>query len=58
LHKELTYFRNQRHRMNYAAYLRENLPIASGVVEAACKTLVTPGVFSSNRQVAVCSLLW
>ena len=39
--KEVTYFRNQRHRMSYAAYLRENLPIASGVVEAACKTLVT-----------------
>ncbi len=38
---ELTYFRNQRPRMNYPAYLRQNLPIASGVMEAACKTLVT-----------------
>lgn len=38
---ELTYFRNQRPRMNYAAYVRQNLPIASGVMEAACKTLVT-----------------
>jgi hypothetical protein len=38
---ELTYFRNQRPRMNYPAYLRQNLPIASGVIEAACKTLVT-----------------
>ena len=38
---ELTYFRNQRHRMHYADYLQQNLPIASGVVEAACKTLVT-----------------
>src|SRR3990172_1987488 len=38
---ELTYFRNQRPRMNYPEYLRQNLPIASGVVEAACKTLVT-----------------
>jgi len=38
---ELTYFRNQRSRMNYPEYLRQNLPIASGVVEAACKTLVT-----------------
>lgn len=38
---ELTYFRNQRKRMRYAQYLRLNLPIASGVVEAACKTLVT-----------------
>jgi hypothetical protein len=37
----LTYFRNQRHRMQYAAYQRQHLPIASGVMEAACKTLVT-----------------
>jgi hypothetical protein len=37
----LTYFRNQRHRMHYAAYQRDHLPIGSGVVEAACKTLVT-----------------
>jgi hypothetical protein len=38
---ELTYFRNQRPRMDYPAYLKQNLPIASGVMEAACKTLVT-----------------
>jgi hypothetical protein len=37
----LTYFRNQRGRMHYAAYQRQHLPIASGVMEAACKTLVT-----------------
>jgi hypothetical protein len=37
----LTYFRRQRGRMHYAAYQRQHLPIASGVVEAACKTLVT-----------------
>lgn len=41
IQKQLTYFRNQRHRMQYADYLRQSLPIASGVVEAACKTLVT-----------------
>jgi len=38
---ELTYFRNQRPHMDYAKYLRQGLPIASGVMEAACKTLVT-----------------
>ena len=38
---ELTYFRNQRERMHYAAYQRQHLPLASGVMEAACKTLVT-----------------
>ncbi len=38
---ELTYFRNQQRRMQYAVYQRQHLPIASGVMEAACKTLVT-----------------
>ena len=41
LETQLTYFRNQRHRMGYAEYLRQGLPIASGVIEASCKTLVT-----------------
>ncbi len=41
LEDELTYFRNQRPRMHYADYLRQGLPIASGVMEATCKTLVT-----------------
>jgi len=41
LDDELTYFRNQRPRMHYAEYIRNQLPIASGVMEASCKTLVT-----------------
>jgi hypothetical protein len=41
LDAELTYFRNQRPRMHYAEYVRKKLPIASGVMEASCKTLVT-----------------
>lgn len=41
LDRELTYFCNQRHRMLYAHYLALQLPIASGVMEASCKTLVT-----------------
>ena len=41
LEAELTYFRNQKPRMHYADYIRRGLPIASGVMEAACKTLVT-----------------
>ena len=41
LEAELTYFRNQQPRMHYSEYLRMNLPIASGVMEASCKTLVT-----------------
>jgi hypothetical protein len=50
IRKELTYFRNQRHRMQYARYLRHNLPIASGVVEAACKTLVTQRMKQSGMS--------
>ena len=38
---ELTYFKNQRERMAYADYQARGLPIGSGVVEAACKTLAT-----------------
>ena len=38
---ELDYFRNNRHRMQYAQALKSNYPIGSGVTEATCKTLVT-----------------
>lgn len=41
LHIQLTYFLNQCQRMQYARYVQEHLPIASGVIEASCKTLVT-----------------
>lgn len=39
LKRELTYFENQAERMNYADYQERGLPIGSGIVEAACKTL-------------------
>lgn len=41
LARELAYFRSNRHRMRYAEVKAQHLPIGSGVVEAACKTLVT-----------------
>lgn len=50
LQKELTYFRNQHPRMDYAAYLRQGLPIASGVIEATCKTLVTQRMKCSGMR--------
>ena len=50
LRKELTYFRNQRPRMDYATYGRAHLPIASGVVEATCKTLVTQRLKQSGMR--------
>jgi len=50
LQTELTYFCNQRSRMDYAAYLRQGLPIASGVIEATCKTLVTQRMKCSGMR--------
>jgi hypothetical protein len=40
LHKAITYFSNHQHQMKYAERVKANLPIGSGVTEAACKTLV------------------
>ena len=50
IEKQLIYFRNQRHRMQYAQYLLQGLPIASGVVEAACKTLATQRLKQSGMS--------
>jgi len=36
----ITYFTNNRHRMNYAAHVTQHHPIGSGVTEAACKVIV------------------
>lgn len=41
LRKARKYFENQRGRMDYWRYQKLGLPIGSGVVEAACKTLAT-----------------
>ncbi len=38
--RAVTYFTNNKHRMKYWWHQQEHLPIGSGVVEAACKTLV------------------
>jgi len=36
----ITYFTNQQARMHYSTYREQNLPIGSGVTEAACKTII------------------
>ncbi len=36
----ITYYKNHKKKMGYARHLQENLPIGSGVTEAACKTLI------------------
>jgi hypothetical protein len=40
LRRSVGYFRKHRHRMSYAALRKRGLPIGSGVIEAACKTVV------------------
>ena len=59
IHKALAYCRDHCHRMCYADLRAHNLPIGSGVVEAACKTLVsqrlkrsgTPATFTAEQIV-------
>jgi hypothetical protein len=50
LSTELAYFRRYRHRMRYATAQAQNLPIGSGVVEAACKTLATERMKRSGMR--------
>jgi hypothetical protein len=38
---QIKYFENRKERMRYKKLLDQNLPVGSGVVEAACKTLAT-----------------
>jgi hypothetical protein len=47
---ELKYFRKNRHRMRYAQFVDDGIPIGSGVVEAACKTLVTQRLKRSGMR--------
>ncbi len=46
----LKYLRAHRHMMRYADYKEANLPIGSGVIEAACKTLVTQRMKNSGMR--------
>jgi hypothetical protein len=50
LHKAVAYFREHRHRMPYARLRAQQLPIGSGVVEAACKTLVSQRLKRSGMR--------
>ncbi len=50
IHKAVGYFREHRHRMPYARLRSQNLPIGSGVVEAACKTLATQRLKRSGMR--------
>jgi hypothetical protein len=47
---ELEYFRNNRHRMRYEELASQGIPIGSGLVEAACKTLVAQRLKCSGMR--------
>jgi hypothetical protein len=50
IHKTIAYFREHRHRMRYSDLRAQLLPIGSGVVEAACKTLVSQRLKRSGMR--------
>jgi hypothetical protein len=50
IHKTIAYFREHRHRMRYSDLQTQFLPIGSGVVEAACKTLVSQRLKRSGMR--------
>jgi len=50
LDKAITYFTNQKSRMNYAEYRAKGLSIGSGVTEAACKTLIKQRLCNSGMR--------
>lgn len=50
LAREVEYFRNNRGRMKYAQMKAARLPIGSGVVEGACKTLATQRLKRSGMR--------
>ena len=46
----ITYFKNHLHQMDYSTYLSDNIPIGSGVVEAACKVIVKQRMCNSGMR--------
>jgi hypothetical protein len=48
--KVLAYFRKRRRRMKYAEYTERGLPVGTGVIEAACKTLASQRMKRSGMR--------
>ena len=46
----ITYFTNHLEQMNYHSYLEKNLPIGSGVIEAACKVVIKQRMCNSGMR--------
>ena len=50
LKTSITYFENHKSKMKYARNQDQNLPIGSGVTEAACKTLIKQRLCNSGMR--------
>lgn len=48
--RERTFFQRNKHRMTYADFRRRGFPIGSGVVEAACKSIVKSRLCRSGMR--------
>lgn len=48
--KTITYFTNHKHMMKYAEYLALGMPIATGVIEGTCRSLVKDRVERSGMK--------
>jgi len=46
----ITYFSNHIQRMDYECYLKDNIPIGSGVIEAACKLIIKQRMCQSGMK--------
>jgi hypothetical protein len=46
----ITYFTNHLHQMNYPQHKKDNIPIGSGVIEAACKVIVKQRLCHSGMK--------
>ena len=50
INKSITYFTNHITQMDYSVYLAQNIPIGSGVIEAACKLIVKQRMCNSGMR--------
>jgi len=46
----ITYFTNHLTQMNYSDYLSKNIPIGSGIIEAACKVIIKQRMCNSGMR--------
>ena len=48
--KSITYFSNHMEQMDYRSCLKKNIPIGSGVIEAACKVIIKQRMCNSGMK--------